>query len=116
MARLTRDADGLVLELVGLEKLWAVRLSPVRVPLPCVKQVRDVDEPLREVRGLRVGTVVPGLYAAGYFLGPGFRDFVVASRKKPGVVVELEGHAFARLVVSGTSAAQLSNGSSHALT
>lgn len=66
-----------------------------------VRDVRVVPSAMRAVRGLRApGTGWPGVIALGTFRGRGYRDFVAAYRHRPGVVVDLDGAAYARLVVT----------------
>ncbi|MEY2566356.1 MAG: hypothetical protein QOE35_885 [Actinomycetota bacterium] len=100
MAVMRIDGDDLVVELTGWEKAGALR-GDVRVPRRSVREVRLVDDAMAAVKGLRApGTGWPGVIALGTWRRRGAKDFVAAYRHRPGVVVELDGAPFARLIVS----------------
>ncbi len=100
MARLLVDGDTLVVRLSLLERLGALR-GDVRVPLRAMRGIRVSDRPWEELRGVRAtGTGVPRVIALGTRGGRGTREFAAVYRGMPGVVVELDGAALGRLVVS----------------
>ena len=100
MARLGVEGENLVLDLSGLEKVEGFH-GDVRVPLTSVREVRSVDDPWAELRGIRApGTGLPGVIAVGTRLGKEIRDFAAVHGRGPAVVVELEGAEFDRLVVT----------------
>lgn len=100
MARLSVDGDELVLDLSGLEKVEGFH-GDIRVPLASVRQVRFVDDPWPELRGIRApGTGVPGVVAVGTRRGSGIKDFAAVHGQGPAIVVELDGADFDRLVVT----------------
>ena len=100
MAELRVDGDEVVLELSGLEKVGALH-GDVRVARSSVREVRAVDDAMAEVRGLRApGTGFPGVIALGTWRRRGGKDFVAVRRHAPGVVVELEGAPYRRLIVT----------------
>ena len=104
MADLEVDGSELVLHLRGLEKAEAVH-GDIRVPLSAVSAVRSVDDPWPELRGIRApGTGVPDVIAVGTRRGSFGRDFAAVHGKGPAVVVELDGAAFRRLVVTADDA------------
>lgn len=104
MADLRIDGDELVLELSPLEKAGAIH-GNVRVPRASVRSVQPVDDAMGAVRGLRApGTGLPGFIALGTWRRKGGKDFVAAYRHRPGVVVELEGAPYRRLIVSTADA------------
>jgi hypothetical protein len=106
MASLRLVGDSLVLSLSVLEKVGALH-GDVCVPRASVRRVHRVARPLSQVRGLRSpGTGVPWLLALGTYRTLKARDFVAAHRA-PGVVVELEGQPFVRLIVSTPDAERL---------
>jgi hypothetical protein len=100
MARLLVDGDTLMVRLSLLERLGALR-GDVRVPLRAVRGIRVSDRPWEELRGVRAaGTGLPRVIALGTRGRRGTREFAAVYRCMPGVVVELDGAALARLVVS----------------
>jgi hypothetical protein len=100
MAHLKIEGDELVLDLSGLEKVEGIHGS-IRVPVSSVRAVRYVDDTWPELRGIRApGTGLPGVVAVGTRRGSGIKDFAAVHGQGPGLVVELEGQEFERLVVS----------------
>lgn len=100
MARLNVEGDELVLDLSGLEKVEGLH-GTIRVPLSSVREVRLVDDPWPELRGIRApGTGMPGVIAVGTRRGSGIKDFAAVHGQGPAVVVELQGTDFDRLVVT----------------
>lgn len=100
MAELLVEGDEVVVALGGWEKVGAFH-GDVRVPRTAVRDVRKVDVAIGEVRGLRApGTALPGVTALGTWRRRGGKDFVAVYRRRPGVVVELDGARYARLIVT----------------
>jgi hypothetical protein len=100
MAELQVDGDEVVVALSAWEKAGALH-GDVRVRRAAVRATRKVADAMAEVRGLRApGTGFPGLIALGTWRRRGARDFVAAYRHRPGVVVELAGAPYGRLIVS----------------
>ena len=101
MASLVVDGSTLVVRLSGLERLGACKLHDPTVPLSSVRSVRVSPDPWRDMRGLRApGTGIPGVIMLGTTRWKGVRDFDAVYRKRPGVVVELEGAPYGRFVVT----------------
>jgi hypothetical protein len=100
MAHLEIEGASLVLRLSLLERLGALSGEP-RVPIAAVRNVRVTAKPWKELKGIRApGTGWPGTIALGTWRHEGVKDFCAVYRKGPGVVVELDGAKYARLVVS----------------
>ena len=109
MARLELEGDDLVLRLGRWEKLGALH-GDVRVPRRSVRAVAASDKPWRVLRGLRApGTGCPGVIMLGTTRGRKYKDFNAVYRTRPVVVVDLEGQAFARLVVTSDEAPALAD-------
>ena len=108
MATLDRQGNELVVTLSTLEKLGALS-GDVRVSWSAVRYVRVSDSPLRELRGLRLGIGIPGLVALGTWFVRGGRTFAAAHRGSKGVVVELDGAPYRKLVVSCPDAAAVAD-------
>jgi hypothetical protein len=99
------DDAALTVRLSFLERLLAARSTDVVVPRGCVVRCFSVDEPWPLLRGLRwPGLSLPGVVALGSWrwrsaAGSG-RDFVAVRGRGPGVVIDLTGHEFDRLLLS----------------
>ena len=101
MARLDVAGDELILHLSGLERIGGFVRGDARIPLKAVRGARAVDDPWKELRGLRSpGTGWSGRIALGTWRFSGGKDFAAVFRKGPAVVVDLVGVDFARLIVS----------------
>lgn len=99
--QLVMDADRLELSLEGLEHVWAFRLRPISVPLAHVTRA-EASMPRTSWKELRApGTAVPGLIKAGTYYTPRGREFwyVVRSRTRRPLTIELSGEPFQRLVI-----------------
>ena len=104
MAELHIDGTDLVLHMSGVEKVEGMR-GDVSVPLSAVTTARAVPDVWDELRGVRApGTGVPGMIAVGTRRGAFGKDFAVVHGHGPGVVVELSGAQYSRLVVSTADA------------
>jgi hypothetical protein len=105
VADLVVEGTNLVLRLSRIEKVGALH-GDVRVPLSAVSGVRATATPYEELRGLIrcPGTGWPRLIALGTYRWPGTKAFAAVYRDKPGVVVDLTGVHFQRLVVSTADA------------
>ena len=100
VAEVVVDHREIIVRLSWLEKLGAFR-GNVRVPAASVEVARVVEDPWRELRGIRApGTGLPGVIALGTRRGRFGRDFAAVYGKGPGVVIELGDGPFSRLVVS----------------
>ena len=83
----------------SLESLGALH-RPVRVPLESVVSVEPSESLRSRLRGLRApGTGIPGVVALGTWRYSGGKDFAAVYRGR-GVVVELSGAPWQRLLVS----------------
>jgi hypothetical protein len=107
MASLDVEGDDLVLRLSPWERLGALH-GNVRVPRTSVRAVSASDRPWKVLRGIRApGTGCPRLIMLGTTRGLRWKDFNAVYRRRPVVVVDLEGQKFARLVVTSDEAAAL---------
>jgi hypothetical protein len=105
VAELRAEGDELVVHMGPLEKAEAFH-GDLRLPLSAVTEVRVVDDPWPELRGIRApGTGLPGVIAVGTRRGNFGKDFAAVHGKGPAVVVGLEGAEFGRLVLMSNDAA-----------
>ena len=93
------DLD-VTVRLTTLEKVGAVH-GDLTVPRSAVRSVVAVGDAWQQVHGLRApGYGMPGHALLGTWRVDGRKDFVDVRHGDPGVVVELEGQDFARIIVS----------------
>ena len=107
MARVSVEGNDLVVRLSAWERLGAFR-GDVRVRLADVRAVRPSSQLWSELRGIRApGAGLPRMIALGTWRGRFGRDFAAVYRQRPGVVIELAGDGFQRLVISTDDAARI---------
>ncbi|GAA4872324.1 hypothetical protein [Kitasatospora terrestris] len=99
MARLSVTDGTLVVEIEGLDKLWAIK-SRIEIPLGNVRGATVDPGIVRESKGLRMGgTHFPGVITAGTFRSGGEWIFWDVRNPAKAVVIELADERYARLVV-----------------
>ena len=99
MARVTIDGPTLVVEIEGLDKLWALK-SRLEIPLAHVRGATADPGVVHEHKGLRApGTYLPGVITAGTFHVRGERVFWDVHDANKAVVIELADERYARLIV-----------------
>ncbi len=105
MARVDIFEDTLLLQLSLWERLGGFVRGDARIPLTAVRRARVVEAPWVELRGMRSpGTRLSKRSAVGTWRFSGGKDFAAIHGRGPGVVVELVGLDFARLVFSSSEA------------
>jgi hypothetical protein len=111
MARLYVTPDELILALGFFERIGAFVHGNAEIPILNVRDARAVADPWAELRGSRwPGIRLGHSVALGTWRFHGGRDFVALYRRRPGVVVDLIGVEFERLVVSVVDAAAIADG------
>ncbi|MEV4199767.1 hypothetical protein [Micromonospora globbae] len=99
MAKVRVDNDRLIVEIEGLDKLWALR-SRLEVPLLNVRGITADPGIVKEPKGIRApGTHLPGVITAGTFHIGGERVFWDVRDPAKAVVIELRDERYARVVV-----------------
>jgi hypothetical protein len=105
MATVRTTPTALTVHLTRGEKL-AGFTGDLEVPLPAVREVEVVDEPLREVPGLRSpGLALPGVRKIGTWRRRGERTFVSVRKEQPAVRIRLSGARFDVLLIGVDDAA-----------
>ncbi len=101
MAQLDVDGADLVVRLSALEKFGALH-GDVRLPLLAVRHARTTSEPFDELSGMLrwLGTGMWRVIALGTYRGRGTKTFAAVYRGRVGVVIDLDGGSYQRLVVS----------------
>ena len=101
------DGSDLLVKMSELEKFEAMH-ADLRVPLGTVRIVRVVDDAWPELRGIRApGTGIPGVIAVGTRRGSFGKDFAVVHGREEAIVVELDGGAYSRIVVTTPEASSI---------
>ncbi|MGW2376545.1 hypothetical protein [Kitasatospora sp. NPDC001683] len=99
MAHVSIDGDNLIVEIEGLDKLWALK-SRLTIPLAHVRGATTDPGIAKEPKGLRApGTHVPGVVTAGTFHIDGERIFWDVRDPAKAVVIQLADERYARLVI-----------------
>jgi hypothetical protein len=99
VARVSIAGDDLIVDVEGLDKLWALR-SRLTVPLVHVRGATVDPGIVREPKGIRSpGTHVPGVIVAGSFYTEGERVFWEVRNGDKAIVIELGDQEYARLVI-----------------
>lgn len=99
MADISIDGDDLVVDVRGMDKLWALK-SQLRIPLEHVRGATADPGIASEPKGWRgPGTHVPGVLVAGTFHQDGQRVFWDVRDPTKAVVVELADETYQRLVI-----------------
>ena len=99
MAHVRVEGDNLLVEIEGLDKLWAFK-SRLEIPLGNVRGATADPGIVREPKGIRApGAYVPGVITAGTFHIDGERVFWDVHDASKAVVIELNDERYARLVI-----------------
>ncbi|GGM48313.1 hypothetical protein ACFFX1_45210 [Dactylosporangium sucinum] len=108
MASITVTGNAIDIRFTGWERMWIWR-ERLSLPLTAVRQVVQVDNPLRLARGARRGYAVTGFAKVGVWgLFGGPRQLVAARRGEPGLRLVLDraaaGGEFDEVVLSSPAA------------
>ncbi|GAA5016455.1 hypothetical protein [Kitasatospora paranensis] len=99
MARLSVADGTLIVEVEGLDKLWALR-SRLEIPLANVRGATADPGIVHESKGLRLGgTSLPGVITAGTFRSAGEWVFWDVHNPAGAIVIQLADERYSRLVI-----------------
>lgn len=99
MVALESAPGEIAVRLNPIEKLGALH-GDIRVPRSAVRAAYVAAAPWDELRGIRApGTGLPGVIMLGTMRGSFGADFCAVYRRKPAVVVDLDGRGFRRLIL-----------------
>jgi hypothetical protein len=100
MIDVTVDADKIVFEVEGWDKLWALR-SRLEIPISHIKGARiDGDATKGWWKGVRIGGAqIPGVITAGSFYTQGRFVFYDAHKSEHTIVVDLEHETYDALIL-----------------
>lgn len=99
MARVSIEGLDLVVEVEGMDKLWALK-SRLTIPLANVRGATADPGIVREPKGIRgPGAHGPGVIVAGTFHSEGERVFWDVHDAAKAVVIQLADEKYARLVI-----------------
>lgn len=102
MVTLLLDHTQLEVVLSPLERAAAFRRENLRIVRDTITKVQLTEDAWTWIRGVPgPGTHIPGVLAAGTWKAAATTDFVLIRRRRPSVVIDLEGDDdFQRLVLS----------------
>lgn len=99
MAQIGIEGDTLVVNVEGLDKLWALK-SRLAIPLANVRGATQDPGITRDAKGVRgPGTHLPGVIVAGTFHTEGERVFWDVHDPAKALVIELSDERYTRLVI-----------------
>jgi hypothetical protein len=99
MAHVHVDGDMLVVEIEGLDKLWALK-SRLAIPLSNIRGATADPGMVNSPKGIRApGAHIPGVITAGTFHIDDERVFWDVHDPAKAVVIELADERYARLVI-----------------
>ena len=102
MVTLLLDQTQLEVVLSPIERAATFHRSNVRIVRDHITKVQLTEDAWTWLRGVpNPGTHIPGVLAAGSWKAAGSLDFVLIRRRRPGVVIDLEGDdQYRRLILS----------------
>ena len=102
MVTLLLDSTQLEVVLSGAERAMAFRKGNVAIERSTITKVQLTDDAWTWLRGVpSPGTHLKGVVAMGTWRSAGGDDFAVIRRRRPSVVIDLEGHPeFERLILT----------------
>lgn len=100
MAQVEVTANSLIVNVVGWDKLWALR-SQLEIPLAHLVNAEIAgDAAVERWKGWRIGgTSVPGVITAGNFYKDGEWTFWDVHNPEQAIVIHLVGERYARLMI-----------------
>jgi hypothetical protein len=102
MVTLLLDSTRLEVVLSGTERALSFRKANVLVERSTITRVQLTDDAWTWLRGIpSPGTHVRGIIAMGTWRSAGGEDFALIRRRRPSVVIDLEGHPeFQRIILT----------------
>ncbi|HWS52291.1 MAG TPA: hypothetical protein VN241_14870 [Microbacterium sp.] len=102
MVTLLLDRTQLEIVLSPIERAVAFHRQNLRIARDTIAKVQLTDDAWTWLRGVpNPGTHIPGVLAAGSWKTAGAADFVLIRRRRPSVVIDLEGHPeYGRLILT----------------
>lgn len=102
MVTLLLDSTQLEVVLSGAERVMAFRKGNVVIERSAIAKVQLTDDAWTWLRGVpSPGTHVRGVVAMGTWKSAGGEDFAIVRRRRPSVVIDLEGHPeFQRIILT----------------
>ncbi|MEO6512614.1 MAG: hypothetical protein ABIO16_16565 [Nocardioides sp.] len=98
MATMSIGGDRLAVTFTTAEKVLAL-VRDFDVPLSSVTGARLVGTWRDDLRGMRVGLGLPGVWLLGRWVRPGHRQLVALRRNRPAVYVQLRDAKYDQLLI-----------------
>ena len=102
MVTLLLDQTRLEVVLSPIERVSTFHRDNLRIEREHITKVQLTDDAWTWMRGVQgPGTYIPGILAAGTWKGAGTTDFVLIRRRRPSVVIDLDGDPqYQRLILT----------------
>ncbi len=101
MVTLLLDSARLEVSLTRVERAISFHPQSLKIPREQIHKVQLTDDPWTWLRGVASpGTFIPGVIAMGTWKASGASDFVLVRRRRPGVVIDLRGGEYERIVLT----------------
>jgi hypothetical protein len=109
MVTLLLDSTQLEIVLSGVERALAFRKGNVAIERSTISKVQLTDDAWTWLRGVpSPGTHVRGVLAMGTWKSAGGDDFAIIRRRRPSVVIDLDGHPdYSRIILTTRNGLQL---------
>lgn len=102
MVTLLLDQTRLEIDLSPIERASTFHRENLRIARKHITKVQLTDDAWTWLRGVPgPGTYIPGILAAGTWKGAGTTDFVLIRKRRPSVVIDLDGdEQYQRLILT----------------
>ncbi|MFT4259822.1 hypothetical protein [Microbacterium sp.] len=102
MVTLLLDQTQLEVVLSPLERAVSFHRDNLRIPRDAITKVQLTDDAWTWLRGVpNPGTHIPGVVAAGSWKAAGSMEFVLIRRRRPSVIIDLDGdEGYRRLILT----------------
>lgn len=98
MVAITATSEKFIFKIKGWHQIWSLR-DKIIVAKEDVVNVYQNPEELSKWKGIRVGTHIPGIIAAGTFSWKGRRNFWDVMKNKNTIIVELKNNIYNKLYI-----------------
>lgn len=106
MVKITKTTNLLIIDVLGLHKLWALKRQ-LRIPIIDIVKVYQNEVEFNKFKGIRFGTHIPGIITAGTYFWKGKRNFWDVMNIKNTIIIELKNNYYTKLYLEVTDTIQI---------